>query len=128
MESSDDSRTVLVVEDEVMIALDVEAMIGRLGRVPVGPAATVAEALALIATSPPGAALIDENLGGESVLPVARELMRRGIPYAVVSGNIRSRSNDESLRDAPRLAKPVSLSGLKAELDRMLPERSAPQA
>lgn len=73
-----------------------------------GPAPTVAKALLLIGMAPPDAALLDENLGGVSVAPVARELARRRIPFAIVSGHGRSPSSEPLLQQAPRAPKPAT--------------------
>lgn len=119
--SRDDALSVLIVEDELLIALDIEDLVASLGWAPLGPATTVETALSLIERTPPQAALLDETLHGKSVLPVAHALADRGIPFVIVSGNLRSPSRDERLQRAPRLSKPVSYSRLKAELERMMP-------
>src|SRR3954464_14730400 len=78
---------VLVVEDELLIALDLGSILDRLGRVVLGPAPTVPEALRLPAADPPDAALLDMNLRGTRATPVALALALagRGVPFAVVS-------------------------------------------
>ena len=86
-----------------------------------GPAPTVAAALSLIATKPPDAALLDENLGGISVAPVAQELSRRGIPFAIFSGHGRSPSEEPLLLQAPRAAKPATPFEIARILRDLLP-------
>ena len=61
---------ILVVEDEAFIALDLVMAIEDAGAVPVGPAATVAEALELISHDPPDGAILDVNLPDGHVGPV----------------------------------------------------------
>jgi CheY-like chemotaxis protein len=99
---------VLVVEDELMIALDMCGKLEAMGYVPVGPAGTVDEALTLLEEQRPDFALLDENLRGRPVTPVAEALQRRRIPFGLVSGYSRSHSPHAILRDAPRLTKPAS--------------------
>ena len=101
---------VLVVEDELMIALDMCGKLEAMGYVPVGPAGTVDEALTLLGEQRPDFALLDENLRGRSVTPVAEALQRRRIPFALISGYSRSYSPHAFLQDAPRVTKPASSS------------------
>lgn len=78
-----------MVEDEALVAFMVVDAVRELGHRPVGPARTVAEALALIdARGRDGidGALLDVNLGGEMATPVAVRLSDAGIPFAVASG------------------------------------------
>src|SRR4051812_22103991 len=83
-------KRVLVIEDEFLVALDMETILGEAGFEIVGPAGSVAEALRLIATDRPDAALLDNNLNGESAGAVADELREQRIPFAFVSGNDRA--------------------------------------
>ena len=78
-------RLVLVVEDEFLIAMDLELLLQRHGWRVLGPAATVAEALRLLAGETPDVALLDVNLRGEPVTPVAEELRARGVPFVLAS-------------------------------------------
>ena len=78
---SSQGLVVLVVEDEFLIAMDLEAMLRDHGWRVLGPAATVAEALHLLEDGEmPDVALLDVNLRGETVVPVAEVLRERGEP------------------------------------------------
>ncbi|MPY69821.1 MAG: response regulator [Alphaproteobacteria bacterium] len=119
---------VLVVEDELMIALDMCSKLEEVGYVPVGPVGTVDEALALLERQRPDFALLDENLRSVPVTPVAEALRRRHIPFCVISGYDRSRSPTPVLRDAPRLSKPATsamISGVLEELSHSVAQRPA---
>ncbi|WEK47764.1 MAG: response regulator [Candidatus Andeanibacterium colombiense] len=78
-------RTVLVVEDEFLIAMDLQAMLERSGWQVMGPAPTVAMALDLLESGLPTIALLDINLGNELVTRVAETLKASGVPFAVAS-------------------------------------------
>ncbi|ULB11816.1 response regulator [Cereibacter azotoformans] len=109
MEQTQENRTrVLVVDDQYLIAMDLVCMLEQLGYSPVGPAASVAEALATLARDGADLALLDETLAGESALPVAMRLQEQGIPFVVVSGHVRSISGNPLLQAARRLEKPLT--------------------
>lgn len=77
---------VLVVEDEALVSMLVEDMLTDLGCTIVGPAAEIEEALKLAGSAEIDAALLDVNLGGRPIFPVADALRARGVPYAFASG------------------------------------------
>jgi len=83
-------RRVLIVEDDVFIALDLEKVLDDAGCSVVGPAPSVEQALAKIAGSKLDAALLDVNLGHELVFPVADRLSAEGIPFIFVTGEPRT--------------------------------------
>lgn len=78
---------VLVVEDEPLIGILLEDMITELGAVFVGPFASLEDALAAARLDNFDVALVDLNLRGERTDEVATLLAKRGIPFAVASGN-----------------------------------------
>ncbi len=80
------SLKVLVVEDEALVSMLVEDMLTDLGCTVVGPAAEIEEALRLAGAEDIDAALLDVNLGGRPIFPVADALRARGVPYAFASG------------------------------------------
>lgn len=82
-------KTVLIVEDEFLIAMDLQLLLEGHGWRVMGPVATVGEALALLEVELPCVALLDVNLGTELVTPVAWALKENGIPFAVASAYAR---------------------------------------
>jgi DNA-binding response OmpR family regulator len=77
---------ILIVEDETMVALGLAAAVEDLdGRV-VGPVATVADALLLLAEKPVAAAVLDANLIDRDVTPLALALLEKAVPFVVHSG------------------------------------------
>ena len=81
-----EGRKVLVVEDEALVAMLVEDALLDAGFGVMGPAATVEEAMALLARERPDAVVLDLNLAGETSTPVADVLAERGIPYVIATG------------------------------------------
>ena len=77
---------ILVVEDEAIIAMLVEEMVLDFGSEVVGPAAKMDEALRLASHAPLDAAILDVNVGGVVVVPVADVLQQRGIPIIFATG------------------------------------------
>lgn len=113
----------LVVEDEALIALDLAAMLRRAGYAVVGPARRVAPALRHVACDPPpDAALLDVNLAGEMVFPVADALAGRGVPFALLTGYARD-ALPERFWDRPLLGKPCTTAPLLAMLERLVGRR-----
>ena len=111
-----DCRQILVVEDEPLIAMLVEAMLVDLGFKVLGPAHTVASALDLLGEEPRiDAALIDLNLGGQSAFPVADALRARGVPMIFCTGY-----GEMGLREvdlgSPVLCKPYRPADISAAL------------
>ena len=77
---------ILVVEDEPLIAMDIEERLLAAGGNVIGPAANPETARRLIAETAPDAALLDANLAGSRVDDLAVELRRRRIPFAFATG------------------------------------------
>ena len=101
-------RRVLVVEDEMLVAMEFEGLLRRQGCVVVGSASTVDRALALLDHDQPDAALLDLNLNGEPATAVAVALKTRGVPFVLVTGYGEAQSSEPELQGAPRVDKPVN--------------------
>jgi len=82
------SLRVLIVEDEALISLLIQSIVCDLGHQAVGCAYSVGQALALLEkiAESTDAALLDVNLGGNLVFPVAEALTARAIPFAFLTG------------------------------------------
>jgi len=114
---------VLVVEDEALVSMLVEDMLSDLGCTVIGPAAEIEEALRLAGSSDIDAALLDVNLGGRPIFPVADALKARGVPFAFASGYGEA-GLSEGHRGALVLQKPFR----EADLRRVLEELAAQTA
>ena len=111
-----DGRLVLVVEDEFLIAMDLELLLRRHGWRVLGPAATVAGALRLLRGGAPDVALLDVNLRGEPVTPVAEALRARGVPFVLASAHDGHGLGVAALAGAPSVGKPTDERRLLAAL------------
>jgi CheY-like chemotaxis protein len=113
------NMTVLVLEDEMMVAMLLEDMLGDLGCRVVGPVATVDAALATLDDRAIDAALLDVNLSyGQSGYPVAEALQQRGISFAFVTG-YGAGTLHPAYRTRPTLQKPFHSSALVDVLIKM---------
>ena len=109
-------RLVLVVEDEFLIAMDLELLLRRHGWRVLGPAATVAEALRLLEAERPDAAVLDVNLRGELVTPVAEALRALTVPFVLASAHEPVDRVAPALAGAVNVGKPTSETRLLAAL------------
>lgn len=102
-------RSVLLVEDELLVAWDIEQMLTAAGVRVLGPASSVGAALALLNTERPDAAILDLNLRGELVTPVARRLREMGVPFVLSTAynHLRSES-EEAFSGVENLGKPLA--------------------
>jgi CheY-like chemotaxis protein len=119
---SDASRVVprlLVVEDEYLIRMLLEDMLADLGYEVAAAVGTIAEASELAASGDFNAAILDVNLDGQEIYPVAEILAKRGLPFVFVTG-YGERSLGEPYRDRPALQKPFQIEQLKSALDELL--------
>ncbi len=98
---------VLLVEDEPLIAMDLEDALIEMGLIVLGPAGSVADALDLLQRDPDiDGAFLDMNLRGERATAVADALGALNIPFVVTSGYGRG-ALPEAHRERPFLVKPV---------------------
>jgi DNA-binding response OmpR family regulator len=103
--------TVLIVEDEWLIAEMLQEALKDAGFEIRGPAPRVSEALDLIAANGLDAAVLDVSLRGESSFPIARALAERAIPFAFMTGYV-NKDFPEEFKDRPVLNKPVDVRKL----------------
>jgi CheY-like chemotaxis protein len=111
---------VLIVEDQLIVALDIQMAVEDANGEVVGPAATVREALELLSRAKVDAAILDANLPDGDVTPVAEELIARGIPIIINTGvalpfKLRGHS------DLPVFKKPTAPTCLIRELAARVP-------
>jgi two-component SAPR family response regulator len=76
----------LLAEDEALVAIDIKDMLVELGFEVVGPCNKVTQALAVVTNHDVDAAILDVNLGGELIYPVADCLIAKGVPFVFTTG------------------------------------------
>jgi CheY-like chemotaxis protein len=113
-------RTWLIVEDEPLVAMLVEDAIAELGLTATGPATRVDKALQLIEEHTFAGAILDVNLAGEAVYPVATVLRERQIPFLFLTGY-----GEEAIRDGfhdmPIVKKPFTVEQIQTAIRQLSP-------
>ncbi len=116
---------VLLLEDQLVIALDAEAMLQTCGVGSVDTTATAAEALRTLVATEPDIAVLDVNLGSGNSFPVAEELQRRRIPFIFATGYGDHTIIPKSMAEVPVVRKPYDPDALAATMARALANRDA---
>jgi len=119
MTISSTAPRVLVVEDEYLIRMLLEDMLDELGYGVAAAVGTVSEARQFAASGEFNAAILDVNLDGEEIYPVADILAKRGLPFVFITG-YGERSLPEPYRGRPALQKPFQAEQLKSTLAGLL--------
>jgi DNA-binding response OmpR family regulator len=116
----------LVAEDEYLIATEIVSMLRELGCRALGPVPDVASGLRLLEQARPDCAVLDVDLRGEQVLPLARALQKQDVPLVFATG-YGSATLPTEWAEAPRIQKPYDARALGAALQRALGRRRAPE-
>lgn len=123
------SKKILVVEDEALIAWDISDMLEAEGLEVVGPATSLSEGLKTAASHQIDAALLDINLGAETVWPLAEWLDASGVPFVFITADLHHPELGTRFASKPRLGKPAHrdqiLHTLNTELARESQSRAA---
>ncbi|MBU4530908.1 MAG: response regulator [Desulfomicrobium sp.] len=122
--TGDPSKRVLIVEDEVLLAMHLEDMLTDLGHRVVGQATRVDKALVLARNSDIDFAILDINVAGTQSFPVADILLERGIQFVFATGYGTAGLID-GYRDCPVLQKPYAQEDLEQSI--ALTFRGSPQ-
>jgi CheY-like chemotaxis protein len=111
-----------LVEDEELVALELSSELSRLGWAIVGPAATLAEAQALL-SKPFDAAVLDVNLRGRAIYPVAEALEERHVPFVFCTG-YEMVDPEGRFPGVPIIRKPVRPEAVSAALSELLKSKA----
>lgn len=117
-------RRVLLVEDEMMVAMLLEDMLSDFGCEVIGPAGRVDEALSLARNGAIDVAILDVNLAGQETYPVADVLAAAGIPFVFATGYGAGGLRD-GYKHRPTLQKPFQQRDLIRALTQALPSDAA---
>lgn len=79
-------RRILIVEDESLVAMLLETILEDMGCTPIGPASSIDEGLRLVSSEQLDGALLDVNVAGRQIFPVAEALRERGVPFVFSTG------------------------------------------
>ena len=109
---------ILIVEDEMTIALLLEDMVSDLGHEPAGLAMRLPQAMQMAETEELDLAILDVNLDGRMSFPVAQVLERRGVPFLFATG-YGSAGLEPPYRDRVVIRKPFSLEDLGKAFDKV---------
>ena len=109
---------VLIVEDEYLIRLLLEDMLEELGFEVAGVASSVSEGKTQAETAQIDLAILDVNIDGEQVFPVAEALKGRNLPFCFITG-YGAQGLPEQYRAMPTLQKPFQMADLKATLTKL---------
>ena len=115
---------VLVVEDDAVIAMEIETTLREVGCTPLGPLASIAGALATLKTERPDAVLLDLGLADGRATPVAEALAAGGVPFALLTGYAET-DLEGALASVPLLAKPFELDAIERTVGQLLDEHRA---
>jgi DNA-binding response OmpR family regulator len=113
--SSTTTPRLLIVEDEYLIRMLLEDMLTDLGYAVAAAVGTIVEARELASNGDFSAAILDVNLDGQEIFPVAEILAERGLPFVFVTGYGES-SLPPTYRNRPALQKPFQTERLKSTL------------
>lgn len=114
-------KTILIVEDDFLIAQDYMQTLEGLGWRIMGPVANVKDALLLLSTEVPQVALFDINLGNELVSPVARKLKSLNVPFILASAyDDIANLHSDILDGAESITKPFNPQTLIAALNKVI--------
>jgi DNA-binding response OmpR family regulator len=122
-QSSQGRFRVLVVEDEMFLAMFMQDSLADFGYDVVGPVARVAHAVKLASSERLDGAILDINVAGAEVFPVARELAERSIPFIFVSGYDADNLPQE-WRSRPTLQKPFQPQDLARSMEKAFTKSS----
>jgi DNA-binding response OmpR family regulator len=101
-----DRARLLVVEDDFIISLELQSVLGAAGAQSVTTCHKVSDALKAVQANGVDAAILDVKLAGETAAPVARELARLGIPFLFYTGQTETDPTRTAWPVAPIIAKP----------------------
>ncbi len=111
---------ILVVEDEIFIAMEIERALTTDGFEVLGPVGSIEDALQLLHREQPDAAVLDVTLRGGKVTPVAVLLRSQGVPFVLASAEDRELTEAGFFQGVTNLGKPTNTRLMIGEIQRLL--------
>lgn len=112
-------RSVLLVEDEVMIRMMVADMLEELGYTIAGEAGDIDDAVRLVQVADFDIAILDVNVNGKVITPVAEAVQLRGLPFVFATG-YGAQGLPEKFRDRTTIQKPFQVETLARTIESVL--------
>ena len=110
---------IFLVEDEALIRMMIIGMLDELGHSVVAEAGNIQEGMALAETAEFDVALLDINVGGESIVPIAEIIRGRGLPFLFITGYAQI-GLSEPFVEQPVLQKPFVITSLADAIEKVL--------
>ena len=114
-------KSVLIVEDELMIRMLLDGMLTDLGHTVAAEAGRIDEAMVAAQQAKFDVAILDVNLNGQPITPVVEVLIKRGLPFVFATG-YGQRGVPDAYRNAVTLQKPFQAEALAKALDAVTPK------
>jgi two-component sensor histidine kinase/CheY-like chemotaxis protein len=118
--SERDRKRILIVEDESIVAMDLEDIVDSLGYAVFATVSSLTAGLDALEAGTPDLAIVDMNLAGHSSRPIAEALSDRGVPVIFATGYTEVGDLPPALVSAPRLTKPISEIELRQAIGEIL--------
>lgn len=118
------TKTILIVEDDPFIAMDLQDTFEDAGYTVLGPVASVDPGLKIINDTQPDVAMLDYNLGRETSIPIAHKLDAVSVPYIFLSGQVDRVVTAHTNTHTKVIKKPFNTDKLIAHVSKLLETRS----
>lgn len=112
-------KRILIVEDEVLVALQLSQDLEDQGHCVIGPACTLEQGMEFVRSGGFDCALIDVRLGETISSPIAKMLRKKDIPFALTTGFDGQHPMDRAFEGAPRLKKPYDAGAIRELVQRL---------
>jgi DNA-binding response OmpR family regulator len=113
------TKTILIVEDDPFIAMDLQDTFEDAGYRVLGPVASVDPGLRLLSEAKPDVAMLDYNLGRETSIPIAYKLDEAAVPYIFLSGQVGKVVTASHVSSHEVMMKPFNADRLIARIDQL---------
>jgi len=122
------AKTILIVEDDPFIAMDLQDTFEDAGYEVLGPVAAVGSGLKVIKETKPDVAMLDYNLGRETSIPIAHKLDEIDVPYVFLSGQVDTVVTENAKKPQKVIMKPFNperlityVNGIISKTEKQIP-------
>jgi len=118
------TKTILIVEDDPFIAMDLQDTFEEAGYTVLGPVSSVDPGLKIIGQSKPDVAMLDYNLGQETSIPLAHKLEEISVPYLFLTGQVERIIDANTTSKQKVIMKPFDAERLVACVNSLMDPRA----